>query len=176
MSVLPVLASISSLTTDKQDLLQTIQAFASRFYTANGLILPSQDAGHTANGDRSRTSSPIRMAIPTGVISRDSPRSLSESNLTRQGSLRRAATQEQTNSEIVSVSSLSGESKRGGGQYGKRKKRDMHLALDGSALIALGKSPDPYETGRNSTSCVGPEQDSRLALCRPLIAACEETR
>lgn len=30
--------------------------------------------------------------------------------------------------------------RRRGGQRGKRKLRDMHLALDGPALIALGES------------------------------------
>jgi len=137
---------IRSPRTDRKDLLQSLQSYSSRYYTANNLLLEPykrvrnqrQSASHTRS--ISRTNTPMR----------DIERVQDEESGSEYGSERTSAAINNDKEgvgrngdgdgrDLESELGVEGLRKRGG-QRGKRKLKDMHLALDGSALLTLGMS------------------------------------
>lgn len=125
---------------DRKDLLQSLQSYSSRYYTANNLLLePYKRVRHRPGETRSmsRTTTPRREieAIPDEESGSEygSNQPAGAANNDKEGVDRNG------DGDAESVVEMDGSRKRGG-QRGKRKLKDMYLALDGSALLTLGMS------------------------------------
>jgi hypothetical protein len=142
-------------------MLQSLQHHSSRYYTANNLLLEPHRRIRRKAGDDQESSSQLANAPATILANSPAHPHLAipdEDSGSEYGS--KHPTNEKGNDENnvnddeeedgeleqeQEVASTLGPRRRGG-QRGKRKLKDMHLALDGSALLTLGESSplNPY--------------------------------
>jgi hypothetical protein len=141
------LDSSLELGADMKDLLQSLQSYSSRYYTANNLLLePHKRIRHRpgVTGSMSRTVTPIREVdrVPDEESGSEygSERTAAVVNSNTEGVERDGDGDEHNPESDVGV----GGPRKRGGQRGKRKLKDMYLALDGSALLTLGMSSLSY--------------------------------
>lgn len=137
-------------------MLQSLQSYSSRYYTANNLLLePYKRIRRTARDVADERRSQSRAATPPGAIDPAVP---DEDSGSEYGVDKKAAskvaddeeegTDDEARDESEPILSTIAEARKRGGQRGKRKLRDMYLALDGSALLTLGKFPQSAMTYR----------------------------
>jgi hypothetical protein len=136
------LDSSLGLGADMKDLLQSLQSYSSRYYTANNLLLePYKRIRHRPGDTRSMS----RTTTPRREIEEIPDESGSEygSNQAAGGD-NNDREEENGNGDGVDESEVEMGPRKRGGQRGKRKLKDMYLALDGSALLTLGLSSVHY--------------------------------
>lgn len=121
------ISSMNSALTCSQDLLDAIHAYASYHYASTGLIVPPKPS-YTPRARPSETKPTIEQV----------PVESDEDDGLPAGSEYQASDTGQGDPSVNGNSTVEVKRKRGG-QRGKRKLKDMHLALDGSALLALGE-------------------------------------
>jgi hypothetical protein len=135
------LNSSQGLGADKKDLLQSLQSYSSRYYTANNLLLEPYKRIRNQRQSGGDIRSMSRTTTPRREIEEIPDESGSEygSNQAAGGD-NNDREEENGNGDGVDVSEVEMGPRKRGGQRGKRKLKDMYLALDGSALLTLGLS------------------------------------
>jgi hypothetical protein len=127
-----------------KDLLQSLQSYSSRYYTANNLLLEPYKRMRNQRQSGGDTRSMSRTTTPRREIEEIPDESGSE-----YGSERPTAASNNNGEETDRNGDRDGDDvesevelgpRKRGGQRGKRKLKDMYLALDGSALLTLGMS------------------------------------
>jgi hypothetical protein len=135
------LNSSQGLGADKKDLLQSLQSYSSRYYTANNLLLEPYKRIRNQRQSGGDIRSMSRTTTPRREIEEIPDESGSEygSNQAAGGD-NNDREEENGNGDGVDESEVEMGPRKRGGQRGKRKLKDMYLALDGSALLTLGMS------------------------------------